>query len=96
MKANNQQHRATFSFIFFCLDTKEAKNQGLDFSPTRYASTANRINVALRLTEFCFNADFAERVPRLRSLCRFTVIASDSEAIYTVESYKVYKVESKK
>ncbi|MDR1199959.1 MAG: hypothetical protein LBK94_13280, partial [Prevotellaceae bacterium] len=37
-------------------------------------STANGINVSLRLTEFRFNALFAERVPRLRSLCRFYLL----------------------
>ncbi|MDR1198454.1 MAG: hypothetical protein LBK94_05500, partial [Prevotellaceae bacterium] len=37
-------------------------------------STANGINVSLRLTEFRFNALCAERVPRLRSLCRFYLL----------------------
>ncbi|MDR1198337.1 MAG: hypothetical protein LBK94_04905, partial [Prevotellaceae bacterium] len=66
-------------FLFFCLDAKEAKNQGerclrrarkLGSRRLANGSTANGINVSLRLTEFRFNALCAERVPRLRSLCR--------------------------
>jgi hypothetical protein len=41
-----------------------SKGQVLAFSATRYVLMANRINVSLRSTEFCFNAVFAERVPR--------------------------------
>jgi hypothetical protein len=61
-------------FLFFCLDTKEAKNQGEPSRRPANGSTANGINVSLRLTEFRFNAVFAERVPRLRSLCRFYLL----------------------
>ncbi|MDR1199607.1 MAG: hypothetical protein LBK94_11475, partial [Prevotellaceae bacterium] len=43
-------------FLFFCLDTKEAKNQGEPSRRPANVSTANGINVSLRLTEFRFNA----------------------------------------
>ncbi|MDR1199613.1 MAG: hypothetical protein LBK94_11510, partial [Prevotellaceae bacterium] len=39
-------------FLFFCLDAKEAKNQGEPSRRPANGSTANGINVSLRLTEF--------------------------------------------
>ncbi|MDR1199469.1 MAG: hypothetical protein LBK94_10770 [Prevotellaceae bacterium] len=69
---NQYRHKTLqikFYLLFFCLDTKEAKNQG---DPSR--RSANGINVSLRLTKFRFNAVFAKRVPRLRSLCRFYLL----------------------
>ncbi|MDR1197581.1 MAG: hypothetical protein LBK94_01020, partial [Prevotellaceae bacterium] len=50
------------------------KNQGEPSRRPANGSTANGINVSLRLTEFRFNALCAERVPSLRSLCRFYLL----------------------
>jgi hypothetical protein len=74
---NQYRHKTLqikFSLLFFCLDTKEVKNQGEPSRRPANVSTANGINVSLRLTEFRFNALFTERVPRLRSLCRFYLL----------------------
>ncbi|MDR1348810.1 MAG: hypothetical protein LBJ63_10400, partial [Prevotellaceae bacterium] len=55
----------------FILIQKKQKIKAYTSRRPANGSTANGINVALRLTEFRFNAVCAERVPRLRSLCRF-------------------------
>jgi hypothetical protein len=58
-------------FSSFVLIQKKQKIKAYTSRRPANGSTANGINVSLRLTEFRFNTVFAERVPRLRSLCRF-------------------------
>jgi hypothetical protein len=61
-------------FSSFVLIQKKQKIKAYTSRRPANGSTVNRINVSLRLTEFRFNALFAERVPRLRSLCRFYLL----------------------